>query len=213
MKNIFFSLKELCSQSAMQLKYLRDNPNKKPKITDKQYSGINYQTEIFKKLNDNKITQECGNFCAIENIIIYYSNDIILQRSIIEVKNIIGDYNEYYLQNSLLQCAIYKSFIDYNNQYIYTSKFYENKINDKFHVQLPNNFKYFLLFGNQAFEIFNLDNRNLFDFIFSKALASLDYATAKDFDKVYKHNEFELLKHNFLYKKIGNFDDLNRIIC
>ena len=71
-----FSLKELITQSAKQLKYLRDFPNKKKKPTEAQYEGISFQDKIANSIY-GVISQEMGNFIPFNGNRIYFSCDIV----------------------------------------------------------------------------------------------------------------------------------------
>lgn len=197
-----FSLKEVISQSAMQLKYLRDNPSKKMKPTSNQYNGLSFQDMVAKSCR-KLYGQELGNCYNFEDINVYFSCDIVTtDNKIIETKNIFGSYKDYTLKMAILQCAVYKTFVELVGRELYTSKFYQKEKNISQHIRLAENFKYFLVFGHEIFEINVINRHEIKNFYLSKIIASLDYTKARIFDDNNKHKEFDILSNYFNYQQI-----------
>ena len=195
------SLKDLLTKSCMQLKYLREHPEKKRTPSSLMYEGCRYQHQIA-AVQPNLIGEEMGCCFETDDIRIYFSNDIICSDRIIEVKQINGHYEDYYLENSLLQCAVYKAFILACNGNLATSKFHVQNGNDYKSYKIAFNHKYYLFFGNRVFSISVITPSALVNFIVNKANASLSYETAKEFDYEFKHKEFEMLSKYFTFKEV-----------
>lgn len=198
-----FSLKELITQSAKQLKYLRDFPNKKKKPTEAQYEGISFQDKIANSIY-GVISQEMGNFIPFNGNRIYFSCDIVGRDFVIETKNVQNEYKDYYLNSCLLQCAAYKSAILSVGNKLVTSKFYSNRTGKEVSFTLNPYFRYFLFFGEkQKFEVITHQPNEIINFYIDKAKASFSYDEAKKFDELYKHKEFEILSNLFDYRRIS----------
>lgn len=150
--------------------------------------------------------EELGGVFNYDDISIYFSNDIVCYDKIIEIKQVNGQYEDWFLKNSMLQCALYCSFIRLGSNYLTTSNFFLKEGNDKKSIIVNPNIDYFLQFGNKLYKINVYNPTMIVNFFLNKAIASLDYESAKQFDNLYKHNEFELLKKYFrverCYEKI-----------
>lgn len=199
---MFFSAKELLTKSASQMKFLLDNPSKRQMPTQSMHNGCEFQNSICKKI-PNVIGQELGGTVKIGNNFISFSNDIVCNDKIIEVKNILGETSDWYLKNSLLQCAAYKTLVNCLNGELRTAKFYEKLGNKSIYTQIDCNIPYYLLFGNQYYIIYNVKYDMFLRFFELKINSILKtYAECKNFDSKFKHNEFELLKPYFNFKLI-----------
>jgi hypothetical protein len=182
----------------MQLKMFMDKPELRPKPNINQYNGVNVQTQIAKKI-PNLIGEEMGNFLTVDNIRIYFSNDIITPNGVVEVKSVNNDkpIEDWYINNSILQCAVYKSFIINCGYNLKTSKFHIANGNKNVEYTLPDSFEYILYFGGRIFKI-NVNNPNkIVKFFIEKAKHCLNWNDAKSFDEKYKRKEFEVLKDCF----------------
>lgn len=201
---VFFSAKDLVSRSCKQLKFFIENPDAKPKPTDAQYDGIDYQHQIALSI-DGLIGEEMGNYIEFDNIRVYFSNDIVTPSEIIEVKNI--DKNrpveEYYRNNSILQTAMYCALTWECNRFLRTSAFHVNSGHEYKTTIVDSRFEYKLYFGDEKYLILITNREKLIYFLKTKALYCLDWNKAKEFDAKYKRREFEVLKDCFEYKKIG----------
>lgn len=200
---IYFSAKDLLNRSCKQLKFFIENPKAKPKPTVDQYNGIDYQHQIATSV-DGLVGEEMGNYIEFDNIIVYFSNDIVTTSEIIEVKNINKEkpVAEYYRNNSILQSAVYYALTQECNRFLRTSAFHVNSGHDYKTAVLNRDFKYKLYFGNEKYEILLTNRSKLITFLKTKALYCLDWNKAKLFDEKYKRKEFEILKDCFKYKKI-----------
>lgn len=194
-KFIYFSAKDLCTRSCMQLKMFMQKPELRPKPNINQFNGVNYQKELAKTI-PNIIGEELGNYIEIDNIRIYFSNDIVCNDKIIEVKSI--DENkiveDWYFNSCILQSAIYKTLTHYCNYKLRTSKFHVNNGNPLIECTLKNNVPFLLFFGKEQYEINVLNYEVFLRYLIKKAKSVLNWDDAKFFDLKYKGNEFNLLK-------------------
>ncbi len=200
---ICFSAKDLCTRSCMQLKMFMEHPELKPKPNLNQLNGVNFQHE-FAKTIPNIIGEELGNFIEVENIRIYFSNDIVCNDKIIEVKNI--DENrtleKWYFNSCVLQSAIYKTLTYYCNNKLRTSKFHVNNGNPFIECSLNENIPFLLYMGKEQYEI-NVLNYDVFlRYLTKKAKSVLNWDDAKFFDLKYKGKEFDILKNYIKINKI-----------
>ena len=191
-----FSAKDLCSKSAMQIKYLRDNPNKRT-VTQNMLNGSEFQKSIFHSNSKALYSEMVGCYTTFDNEIkIYFSNDIITNKSIIEVKYVSGNYEDWFLENSILQCAFYKSLIMMGCTSLKTASFVNEP---KKMIKISRDIDYYLKFGDRIFKIEVIHPEGIFGFFLCKAKHTMNYDDAKKFDEMYKRKEFNTLSKFFNY--------------
>lgn len=199
---MFFSAKELLTKSAKQIKYFLDKPDKKPLPTLQEYEGCKFQYEIAKNMK-NLIGQELGGKVRIGDDVLCFSNDIVTQDEIYEVKNINGKYEEWFLKNSILQCAAYLALIKLCNGNLSTSKFFKEKGNKNIFYKCKNIQNYTLIFGKETYIINNVNENEFLKFFTDKINAIKDsYESCQLFDEEFKWKEFEKLKPYFNFIKV-----------
>ena len=193
----------------MQIKMFREKPELKPKPTINQLNGISYQDEVANRVK-GFIGQEMRGTYIKDNICINFSNDIVCEDKIIEVKTVREtDGLDWYFDNSILQTAAYKALLENSNKKLVTSKFYFEKGNPYVEARVSE-FDYFLLFGVDLYKIEVNDDKKIVDFLIRKAKASLYWDTARDFDREFKKREFEVLKDAFSVEIVKN--EINDIV-
>lgn len=198
---ISFSAKDLCSRSCMQIKMFAEHPEKRPTPTPQVYEGESYQHQVAKTMAD-VIGEEMKGTLMKENICINFSNDIVCKDKIVEVKSVNGEVENWYLESSLLQCAVYNSLLKMTDGKLKTAKFFSDLGNPIIETTVNGNIKYFLKFGDDVYMVDIKDAKSIVDFILKKAKASLTWDSARAFDTIYKRKEFETLKPFFEYVKI-----------
>lgn len=180
----------------MQIKMFREKPELKPVPTINQLNGISYQDEVANRVK-GLIGQEMRGTYIKDNICINFSNDIVCEDGIIEVKTVRGtDSIDWYFDNSILQTAAYKALLENSNKKLVTSKFHLEKGNPYVETRVSE-FDYYLLFGVDLYKIEVNDSKKIVDFLIRKAKASLYWDTAREFDREFKKREFEVLKDSF----------------
>ena len=135
---------------------------------------------------------------------VYFTNDIILNENVvIEIKNVEGDYSEWYLNSSILQCAMYKALIMACGGHLSTAKFFIDLGNDRRTIQMSNGFSYFLYFGEDKYLIDIMECEPFLSFLRDKIKAIKGgYTSATNFDINFKHKEFEFLQKYIKINKI-----------
>ena len=123
---------------------------------------------------------------------------------VLKVKSVIDGSNveDWYFNSCVLQCAVYKSLLDKSNKHLITSKFFADMGNPVIETTINNDIKYYLRFGNSLYLVEVTNTDFIVDFIVKKAVASLEWDSAKNFDAKYKHKEFETLKDYFTVSKV-----------
>ena len=196
------SAKDLCSRSCMQIKMFIEHPELKPQPTFNQLEGEAHHHEVASKLKDI-IGEEMGSHIWMnegEDINIWFSNDILCKKGIIEVKHVKNDRDtSWFFQCSCVQCAVYSVLSKVCKYELKTAKFYVNKGNQfkawKYvdYETVP----YYLYFGDEIYRIDVTDEDKILEFIKSKAAACSEWETAKAFDKLYKHVDWKTLSPYF----------------
>ena len=191
------SAKDLCSRSCMQIKMFIEHPERKPKPTFDMELGNKHHREVAASLK-GIIGEEMGNCIHVEtgdDILIWFSNDVCCEKGIIEIKSVDKESQcDWYLTNSIMQCAIYSVLSMYCNYDLHTAKFFTNQGNPyKHHRYIGQIVPYYLYFGDEIYRINILNADKILDFIKAKAKACMEWDTAKEFDKKYKHKEYETL--------------------
>lgn len=199
---MYFSAKELLTRSASQILFFTNKPHLKPKPTINQIKGISHQDIIAKKLG-NVVGQEMGGQCGLGGGTICFANDIVCSDKIIEVKEINGEYSDWFLNNSLLQCAAYKALTTAIGGNLTTARFYVSLGNQAIKYKVNDDIPYYLMFGDKVFRI-NDVNTNAFINFFANKISAINngYTATKTFDAKYKHKEFEIMSEYFLYERI-----------
>jgi hypothetical protein len=201
-----FSGKDLVSRSAAQIKYFRDHPEEKGReITPGMIRGSEYQEAVTNILGGMK---EMKSDLTYNNIRICCCHDLVnrYEKTITEIKHVdkTRDIPEWYFQQSILQCVLYKTIYHYSGGVLTTPKF---MIDQGYEAQtfVMSLSKYQLLFGDKLYEIIiNPDNYiDIIRYFEIKALYSLkSYDTAKSYDAIHYKHHFEDLRQYFDYQLI-----------
>ena len=166
--------------------------------------GESFQDKIAKE-TDGIIGQEMRGCYKTDSFVIFFSNDIVCSDYIMEVKSV--DKNriveDWYFNNSIVQCAVYKSLLSVCDGNLITSKFFVEQGNPCVQTKINDNIEYYLLFGDNKYLISVTNTDKIIQFISAKALASMDWTEAKKFDTLYKHKEYETLKDCFSFSIVN----------
>lgn len=199
-----YSLKDICTRSCMQIKMFTDYPEKRPAPSEMVFKGEEFQNEVAKSLGDKLFGQEMGFYFKVGEDYIYFSNDLVTtDGDIIEIKSVSPDLpvEDWYFNNSVLQCAIYYAFLK-TLPMIKTAKFRTAKTGESKVMELPNEFKYYLRFGDATYNIELIDEEKIKSFIINKFNHTKCWDTARSWDASFKRKEFETLKDAFRYTQI-----------
>ena len=196
-----FSAKDLVSRSCSQIKLFMDYPEKRPQPSSNMLYGEKFQRAVADTI-PNIIGEEMRGIYTNGGLSIYFSNDIVCNDKIIEVKSVVGTAPDWYFKSALIQCAFYKAMIMQGFNRLETASFYVNLGNERNVTIVPRHIDYFLIFGEEKYKI-EVDNPNaIINFFLDKAMACTDWNLAKNFDFVNKHREFDILKRYFRYNNV-----------
>lgn len=208
-----YSASELLKRSAAQLVYFRRTGNK-PQTTENMKIGEAYQAKVSESTRNegHKVADEMGGCYVFDVNAIYFCIDIVREDCFVEVKSVFDEngqdcltYPNWYFENSVLQCAVYKSLLlNMEGNILVTPKFRLNDGYDLRKMNVNKSLPYILKFGNVGtFRVDVANDGKLLKFLKDKIKALKDYDTARAFDAIYKHKEFGLLQDCFTYTKIG----------
>ena len=205
-----FSASDLCKRSAAQILYFIKSGTK-PKVTDRMLMGSKYQMDVYNDIlgsGENAFDEMQGVYhCGDDNI--YFCIDIVKPDGFIEVKSVFGDsdniainYDKWYLESSLLQCAVYKSLLmNMEGNKLRTAQFRVNEGVERREIEVDTNQPYYLKFGSVGtFEVRVKNSEPILDFLRKKIEALSDFESARAFDEKYRHNEFKILSQYFEYE-------------
>ena len=201
---ITFSAKDLLTKSCRQIKMLNAHPEYKVAPSSMMIYGSKFQDAVADTI-PNVIGQEMRGIYtnAAHGITINFSNDIVCNDRIIEVKSVVGQAPEWYRRSSLLQCALYKSLIMLGSRHLETASFYVNEGHERVEALVNQSIRYILIFGEEKYEVEVKDAAQIVGFFEHKAVCcSGTWALATNWDERYKHLEFECLKGCFSYRNI-----------
>jgi len=210
-----FSAADLIKCSARQMVYLA---NKKERIASYlQMKGVEYQSRIVADEKNHGIVADemrgCYN-CSLDgdDITIFFCIDMVKDGKFYEIKmnndidgNVRTDYEPWYFQISLLQCAFYKSLLlKMHDHTLYTPKFRIKEGFEKAALQINPEWDYILKFGEIGEFVVDVVNPDkIIDFYKNKIANITDYDAATDFDREFKHKEFKHLEKYIVYRQIA----------
>lgn len=205
------SAKDLISRSCKQLWYFQQLPPREAKRKKEpsawQIEGANFQDMIINNHFPNCYPEMCGVFEYNGNAV-FFSNDICYENKLIEVKwidegSVVPDW---YLQTSLVQCALYSSFIKHGCTLLHTAKFALRAGKEYQIFEINQNASYYLRFGNDTYIVKVIDPTPFINYIKEKLDCVNDYRRAVCFDQKYKHREFELFRNSFEFRKLSDVE-------
>lgn len=199
---ISFSAKDLCTRSCKQIKFFNEFPEKRPKPNTNTLFGETFQHKVAEQTSDVIGEEMRGSFIC-DDICINFSNDIVTKDSIIEVKSVDREVEDWYFKSSILQCAVYSALLQKTNGKLVTATFFAEMGNPIVETVVKPNVNYLLRFGSDLYEIKTDNTDKIIDFIVKKAKHCTTWDEAKIFDLQYKQKEYETLSNYFHYNKIN----------
>lgn len=200
-----FSASDLIKKSAAQIKYLQLRRELyRKRLTENCQRGVNYQAKMACKLEAAE--EYRGTYCQ-NDIVIYFCNDLVTARKIVEVKSVVGAVESWYFESSLLQTAFYKAMLMLSNGWLFTPKFRIKEGYARNKIQVNPLIDYHLLFGNKEYKIIIPtieDAKIIVDFFVQKAsiIAKGSWDEARSFDSKYKFKQYEALNNHFKYNLV-----------
>lgn len=216
MKNLVIRASDLIKRSAMSICYNRNN-NVKTVVSNAMLKGSDFQDQ--QTPTEKAIYKEMQGIYCIPNkeLEIRFSNDYVKynirdkagDNHICEIKStFIEPIEDYYKASCLLNAAFYKALImasSVNGYCPLTTAPFEFEANGNImqEIKVPKNINYILNFGGNKMLILLADYKVFIDYYSAKAIASLAYDTAKQWDNVnYRKTEYSTLRP---YIKVENF--------
>lgn len=205
-----YSAGDLVKRSAAQLVFLREKLESI--LTARMLKGEKFQSKVVKDESlSNVVADEMRGCYAYNDIEIFFCIDMIKNGNFYEIKSVFDkngndslEYDDWYLNSSLLQCAFYKSLLlKMEGNKLYTPKFRIKEGYKKISIEINKNNPYYLIFGKIGiWEIKVINPDEIINFYKDK-ISHLKYMEdAKIFDLKFKHKEFELLNPYFQYNKL-----------
>lgn len=201
-QTIFFSASDLIKKSASQIKYLRDKAERY--VSNRMLLGEAFQKKVIKQKNAD--ADEMRGIYQQDNIIIFFSNDMIKDGKVVEIK-MVNDEKDcplWYFKSSILQTAFYKALLMKSNGILSTPTFRIKEGYNKKTIKINPNTKYNLIFGKEEYSIEVTNKEKIVNFFINKAKVSLlSYNDTKLYDFKYKFKEYDNLKDSFIFTKIN----------
>lgn len=187
---MLFSASSLIKLSAKAVCYFHTHDRQKKNTGVSQKVGNEFGAKLVKGM------PEMRGAYKFDRHIIYYCFDDVRVSNIIrlyEFKSVQrGEVADWYLNNSILQTAFYHSLalINQDKEYI-TAKFYPGK---KQRLVINKKIRSILIIGSKKYKVVVKNPQEIVRFFERKAVASLNYNSAEEWDHKYKHKEFDTLK-------------------
>lgn len=205
---IHMSLSDLVKKSAMQICYLRKNQDRVPEPTPEQIAGS--EASLAKALS--KLVEMRGTYAIPNNfgqtILIHYAFDEIVPNEraclFLERKNIPqGQTVELWYRNAaILQTAVYQAFAKQNeDKHLETAQYFINQGNPKLEFELGNLYlRSELHLGDIIYGVTATDPKALVDYYIQKAMATMNYDAAKQWDWRHKYKDFDFNHNSLTYR-------------
>jgi hypothetical protein len=230
MKTIHMSLADLVKQSAFQICHLRKKPELK-ETTPEQIHG----NELALEKSQSEYLEMRGSFKFLYNsdteVIIHYAFDEILldfrddnkaqvmkgSQLYIEHKNIFksDSLNEYTVYLYIMQLAAYAAFNEMNpNRQLQTAEFFIKEGNPKMLLKAkdPMHCFYLLRINNIKIDISIVDPELIVSFFKQKAIATLDYDRAKEWDIDWKMSTWAALSPSIKHTPVPWHETITRVL-
>jgi len=197
--DIMFSASDLIKKSAKQILFLR---NRKKRVTSGMIRGNEYAKKVVEK--KHATAEEIRGAFHKDNITIFFSNDMLKNNILFEIKMIDEDREvaDWYFESSILQTVFYKSLLMNSTGILVTPQFRIKQGYDSQTIKVPTNTEYHLLFGEDEYKIEVIDDKKINDYFIRKANATFDWEDAELYDYDHKFKHFQHLKKYFKYIKI-----------
>lgn len=206
-----FGAANLVKQSAAQILYYLIK-NIKPEPTFQMKAGQKFQEKMSTPdgYHEMRGTHRWG-----DNIVFFTWDEIIPHQTIteyIEIKSVQYEPEDWYLQSSLVQVALYGSMSMWCDDYI-TAKFARRQYGThRLKIDYNTGNWFTLIFGEERFRVTVLNSDKILKYYSDKVNVivkcidydkmTVDYDPAREWDKKYKHKDYQNLKKYFSYATI-----------
>lgn len=195
---------DLIKSSASFIKYKQDK-EMKPYVSDQMKQGEEFQIANTPK-GPGIFVEMQGTYNINEELEIRFTNDYVNQNKppyICEIKSVFNEPENWYKASCIIGTAFYKSLIIAsavkNKCELVTAPFeFERNGNIRLAIKVKKNIDYYLQFGENFYLIELKDHNPIISFYTDKAIASLDWDSAKEWDRTY----FRKLEWKMLHEYI-----------
>jgi hypothetical protein len=183
-ENINFSCADLIKKSAKTICYFRKK-KKQQEVTPAMIKG----NQMAEKKTISELKEMRGTY-NIDNLLIHYTFDEIQKKNnkivLIEHKNIEdeSDVEEWYVNYSLLQVALYRALLEINpSKEYFTAKFFRKEGFNTNYIKIENEkIKSILYIGDKKYKVKINSAHEIVNFYITKAKATFDYDSAIEWD-------------------------------
>lgn len=195
-----FSASELVKRSASQLLF-KELKKLQWQATKRQVGGNVYADEL---VSLNKASGEKRGVIEIGSHLLFFCIDLVKNNLFAEVKMIESPYEDWFLQQSVLQATFYSTLLG-EVRSLDTPKFRKKEGYSQEVLKVPEEREYQLWFGKEKYRVF--PNEEVRDHyieklnLISDSIEHKDFDTCRDFDECYKHKEFTIFKPKYLKLK------------
>lgn len=207
-----YSASKLIKCSAAQLVYFQKRKEYFESLSKYEELGTKFQSKIVKDESlANVVADEMRGCYSFNGNEIFFCIDMIKNGEFYEIKSIFDkngndtvEYDDWYLENSLIQCAFYKSLLlNMEGDILFTPKFRIKEGYKKVFLKVNKEAPYYLIFGNVGkYNVKVINSLAIIDFYKDKISHLTNYDDAREFDNLWKHKEFGLLSNYFKFEKL-----------
>lgn len=192
---------DLVKKSCMAMKYHRDH-NLPVVVTEGMKIGEAFQKEVTPEGPGIYIEMQ-GIYDMGKGIEIRFSNDYVALEEnipyICEIKSVRDESPDWYKASCIIGAVCYKALVMGSAKKgltkLFTAPFeYEVNGNIIYNIKVSYDIDYILQFGHTQYKIQLTDYKAILAFFEDKAIQSLDWTTAKQWDNVYHKNMWAVLK-------------------
>lgn len=205
-----FSAADLVKRSASQIAYLTFNKIK-PEATPGQYKGEAYQEAVIHDIKEMS-SERRGTYMHNDHHI-HFCIDGVKDNLFIEIKKVDNEdeYPQWYLESSIMQSVFYTTLLhDVKKLVTPTFKVKEGYLQYDTVLDHTRPIYFELWFGNKTYRVTKshkirkmyLDKVD----VIAKTINSNDWSYVRQYDSVYKHKEFLLMKPR--YRRVNRVNEV-----
>lgn len=197
-----FSAADLVKKSAKQILYFYKRNENFP-VTERMIKG----NEFAERISTSEFLEMRGTYEISKEHTVHFTWDEIKADknniTFIEIKNVEGKYEDWFLESSLLQVAFYYSMSLLTDEF-FTAKFARKKYKTKYLNIKGKNLKNILIFGKEKYQIEVISPEKIIEYFIKKAnkIASLSYEITGEYDSKHKFKHYQKCKSFFNYEKL-----------
>lgn len=191
-----FSASDLVKRSASQITFLYLKSINRP-ATEAQIRGNDYGEKLTKELGGS---YEKRGVIKVDDNLLFFCIDFVKPPIFAEIKMVVGEYESWYLESSILQSVFYASLLE-KVSVLSTPTFRMREGYKQEIITVPPNWEYQLWFGEDRYR--TPPNSSVYNHYIEKlkiidlCIKDQSYDLARYFDAVHKFREFKHLKPKY----------------